>query len=363
MKRAPGIVAGIALGLVAPIAFASYAFFTRPPADVVSKSADPSYVPIAIAAVVFAAIGWALVASRSRFGAGVRSAIAWGAVLGGTTIFAFAAGRADDVDRDRFLRDMPVVGEVVETRGPMAVGAITVELLRSESIAASDSGADAWGRSFSCQAIVSSPGKPNTLLAVGEYGGCRRVRVRHDANNEIVVIEHVPLWAAPSSEYWQRLAVLSSRDGSPMSPDARAFRRSLAVPREWASTAAFATALGLTFLLVALSARRRARKFAALTDAVHVGEGWFATPDGRRIHAAWAGELPLGDFSVRITEPTETPTYRDSAAARVEPIARGPATAHVAKARGLVATGEGVALTIAVLGTTPALVALISLLF
>ena len=99
-------------------------------------------------------------------------------------------------------------------------------------------------------------------------------------------------------------------------------------------------------------------RLLAATFAI-VGLLFIALPDGTLRALDDFGEwLPLGEFSVRLTEPSETPTYRESAAPAVEPIARGAASTHASKARGLVAACEGLALTTAALGMAPAIVAL-----
>jgi hypothetical protein len=182
--------------------------------------------------------------------------------------------------------------------------------------------------------------------------------------NEVAVIEQIPLWASPysdawHSDAWQPLAAYSTRDGRAVSlDDVTAFRGSLLVPTTWAALAAFSSALALGLLLPALAMRRREAKFRTLTDAEHIGDGWFAIPDGRRFRATSARELATGAFSIRLSEAGEMTDYRASGAAAVEPIEHGAASAHTDDARDLAGSCEGIALTAAAIGMAPALAAL-----
>ena len=341
--RAKGIVAGISLGLVVPLAAQIYADFVRPIADVPTSEPE-SYQRVAVASVVLAVLGWAIVTRTRR----LRAAAAWMAAVVASAVFVLAARRGGDMEGHRVVRDMRIAGDLALDGAPLLVGALAIDLRRPEP------GGD------TCDVHIVAPGRRDTVIVIGSYLGCVRVRVRHDAQNDVAIVEHVPVWAAPWSDIWTRLTAVSTRDGSPIALDARTLRRSLGVRPELAAGAAFTAALALTFLLAARAQRRRQTKLADLVDAVHVGEGWFAMSDGRRLQSAsaWARELPVGEFAVRLVEPPEAPTYRESAAAIVEPVTRGSATTQANEARALVMTYEGVAMFVAALGMTPALVAL-----
>jgi hypothetical protein len=260
-----------------------------------------------------------------------------------------AARRPGEVDGERLIREMPIDGDLVVDGPPIRAHALTIDLRRPEP------GAD------TCNVDIVGPGRRASIIVIGSFEGCVRVRVRHDEKNRLAVVEHVPVWASPWSDVWTRLAVVSSDDGAPVALDVRTFRRSLAIRPEWVAVNGFTSAIALAFLLSARAMRRRDATYDRLLDAVHVGDGWFAIAGGRRILASWARELPIGEYSIELHEPRLLATYRDSAAPTVKPVARGKATAHARKARDLVMTYEGLALTLAAIGTAPVIVGLLVL--
>lgn len=189
---------------------------------------------------------------------------------------------------------------------------------------------------------------------------CHAVRVRHDAVNEIVLVETMPLWASPYDERaWHVIAVHSTRNAAEVPLDVHVLRSLLRVPPSWASCAAFASAFSLMLLHASVVHRRRAKGLEGLVDAVHEGDGWFTVADGRRFRVPSAGDLELGAFGVRIAEPSLPADYRASAAATIEPVEPGNPSASIARARDLVGSYESAALFAALAGAMPAFVALV----
>lgn len=345
-SRLPGVVAGSALGAVAPVTVAAYLHFTRPLGDVGTHGVRESVAVVILVAPVLAALGH-LLASRSSLDR-LRTVAAWSFAIAGAVIFVVAARRAGEVDRERMIRDMHVAGTLALDGPAIIVGSLSIQLRKSGD----------------CQVEVTpGNGRGRTSWPGQSVRDCAPVRVRHDAVNDIAVIEHIPLWASPYSGAWQRLAVYSTRDGRDVAlDDATTFKGSLFVPRTWAALAAFSSALAFGLLLPALAMRRRETKFATLGDAEHLGDGWFALPDGRRYLVASARDLASGDFSIRLREPAEMTDYRASAAATVDPIEPGAASQHFERAKDLAGSYEGVALAAASIGMMPALAALFVLM-
>jgi hypothetical protein len=340
--RLPGVVAGLALGAVAPVAVAAYMHFTRPLGDVGTHGVRESVAVVIFVAPILAVLGHCLATKRSLDR--LRTIAAWLFAVAGAALFVVAAPRSSEVDRERLIRDMPVVGTLTLDGPPIIVGSLSIELVPRED----------------CEVRVTTHGGRLRTARPGQsVRECVPLRVRHDAVNDVVVVEHIPLWASPFSGAWQQLAVYSTRDGRDVSlADVTTFRGSLFVPSTWTALAAFSSALAFGLLLPALAMRRRESKFATLGDAEHLGDGWFALPDGRRYLVASARDLESGDFSIRLREAPEMTDYRGSAAATVVPVEPGAASRHFSRARDLAGSYEGVALAAASIGMMPALAAL-----
>lgn len=336
---------GVALGALVPVAASAHAYFTRPLGDAGSITTHPSVVLVAFFAPAVAVLGYLLATRRSL--SLIRTIAAWAVAIAGALAFVLAARRTGDVDRERFVRDMRVVGELGIDGPPLTVGALSIALqepgnchVRITTIAGAE--------------IYPWPGL--------NVGSCTPVRVKHDTVNDVAVIEYVPLWAAPASGYWQVLAVHSTRDGRAVSlDDVKVFRGSLFVPTDWAMLAAFSTAFAWTMLLTARVHRRRAAALASATDAVHEGDGWFALEDGRRFFVHSAVDWVLGSFIVQVQEPAIAGNYRTSASTNIEPVVPGTRQDRVEEPRACADSCESVALASAAIGMMPALVALLVL--
>jgi hypothetical protein len=339
-------IAGIALGAAAPVAVVAWADFTRPIGDAGTHGIKESCAVVALVAPAVALAGY-LFATRDSLHR-LRTVAAWLFAIAAAFVFFAAARRSGDFDRGRLVTDMPIAGTLRAGGPPLAVGSVSVTL----------------GDQGSCYVTTSvRDGFDETDWLRDSVKGCAPVRVRHDARNAIVVIEHIPLWAAPSSGAWQTVAVRSTRDGREVSlQDIHAFKGSLVVPPTWAMIAACSAALSLLMALVAKMYRRRAAALGSLTDATHEGRGWFALRDGRRFRVAAAADLILGAFAVRVEEPAVAGSYRASSSARVEPVAPGTKREWIDDPRAFAVAYDAVAIAAAAIGMMPALMALLVLM-
>lgn len=328
-----------------PVAASSYAHMTRPLGDAGIHEIQVGLVVTLVAPVV-SIVGYLLATRRSL--SLLRSIAAWLVAVIGGLVFVLAARRARDVDREAFVRDMPVVGELGVDGPPVIVGSLTVGL--------QDLG--------NCHVRVTANGNGDRYSWPGlNVGACTRVRVKHDVVNDVAVIEYVPLWAMPDSGQWDVMAVHSTIDGRAISlDDVRAFRGSLFVPTQWAMFTAFSTAFAWLMLLTARVNRRRASALASATDAIHEGKGWFALDDGRRFFVRSAIDFVLGSFVVRVEEPALAGNYRASASATIEPVVEGTRKDHVEEPRAIAESCESIALASAAIGMMPPLMALIVLM-
>jgi hypothetical protein len=348
----PVVIACACLGIVAAFA---YADFTR---SVGSESHFGELSSGAIALVFggvtpFMVVVGLFLATHDR----ARSTAAWIASIVCALVFFFTAARAGHTDRDHLVPPMPVAGELTVDGPPMTLGALSLSLRREVS-----SRSDGELVEGCVLTVASHHGAETLRVADQPLASCPRVRVRHGAKSDVVVIEAVERWYADwanEDAVWHVETVRSTRDGAPVSLDAHRFQKEVRVPPDWVGVAAFAAAGALGLLFIGRRWRRRAsRLVASLEDAKHEGDGWFTLADGRRIRLPSAAALAKGTFAVRVREEPAAAAYRTPSAVTLEHVRPGAKNDHAERARERAGCFEGIAFAFAALGAMPALAAL-----
>lgn len=352
--RVPGVLAAIVLGAVSPVALLAWErFYNSLPDDPNDVHPGPALVVFVYSGlaplVAFVAVGFA----RQPRCDGARRTAAWLVTVAAYVILVAAASRHARLDPEDYRFELPVEATLEPGSGYVGIGNIRLAV-----------GYVPWssgGRE--CVLRIDGRERIDRVLSPGLNSVCAPVRVRHDARNELAIVETVSLWSGlPASDVaWKVEGTYSTRDGQLVVFDTHAVGSALRVPTGWTIGAGLAVGAAFVMLFAAQWLRRRACMADRMVAALHDGTGWFDLADGRRVREAAASTLPEGFSLIALAPSPAGTTYRANAAPRIVRAWSGTRDELVTHARDVAASLDSIALTVAALGVTPAAAALSSM--
>lgn len=288
-----------------------------------------------------------MLAKRSTDGLIRKAAVAFASVS--LFAFAFALPRVARPDPDTYLASMILAGEIPPDGSQLTIAGRPFHYERVAVVDRGPSPPDEQEQS----PLPRSECQLTGLAAMETYypaqGACPLVRVRVDRKGDLAVLESGYAGEAP------HYIAFRPSNGIAIAIPAQLISDRIGPPIGWTIGAGVGGLIGAVLLVASKRMRRRAQELRGY-EGEHTGQGWVELDDGRRFVVDAAADLPLGEVVLGDIE-ERIPTYREAGAPAFRAVWAGR-LADLRNARSDVAASvDAIALTVAVLGATPLVVA------